>query len=179
MELPDDDPEAFAMLVHWVYTEDHHCHLCYYIDQSRDLIDDAIHLRHELQFLKLWILADKFNMTVLAENCLRTHTACLDRAARGPTADSVKLVCEKSAKDSALRMHLVKEVVDRVFLWNERFIRGAGVAAAADASFCQQVMEGIQKHLMLPMGKECDRSFSCHLHHGNLKLQPDQGANGW
>jgi hypothetical protein len=45
-----------------------------------------------------------------------------------------------------MRKYLIKEVASRVFLWNDNFINGAGVAAA-NASFNQQALEAIRNHL--------------------------------
>jgi hypothetical protein len=86
------------------------------------------------------------NLTELAERVLAYHSRCLGDLCIGVSAEAVTLACEHTAEDSAMRKYLIKEIASRVFLWNDNFINGAGVAAS-NASFNQQALEAIQNHL--------------------------------
>ncbi len=159
MELPDDDPEAFGHLVNWIYTENLICKLCFINRATGKRPDDL----HQLQWLKLWILADKLNLPQLAAYCLRVHSDCLDDNASGITPEAVKLVCEHTSEDSELRKHLVKEVAECVLFRDRKFIGDLGVSAAANPSFNQQVMEEIQNYLNISQDGRCS-SFVCPTH---------------
>jgi hypothetical protein len=131
---------------------------------------------HKLLWLKLWILADKLNLPDLAKQCLSTHSKCLDDCSSVVTPEAVTLACEQSSEDSDLRKHLVKEVADCVLFWSHKFIDGAGVAAAENASFNQQVMEAIQNHLRLGQQGQCD-NYMCPMHNRRQDWDQPRGAD--
>ena len=122
LELPADDPDAFGLLVEWIYTQDlpHKICLSPYADDGGH--HDPYQPGHEVQWLKLWVLADKLNLTELSSTVLKSHASCLDDAAHGVSAEGVTYVCENAAQGSALRKHMVAQVVETVFCWYDSFI---------------------------------------------------------
>jgi hypothetical protein len=67
LEMPEDDPESFAMLVEWVYTKSVECAKCQPESNSTKPHTDA---DHELQWCGLWVLADKLASDDLAQFAL-------------------------------------------------------------------------------------------------------------
>jgi isocitrate dehydrogenase kinase/phosphatase len=55
-----------------------------------------------------------------------------------------------------MRKHLVKKVVETMFGF-DKLIEGIGIAAAANASFNEKVMEAVQDHIQKPI--------NCYYHH--------------
>ena len=174
MELPDDDSEAFGHLINWVYTDVVACKWCVIQQYSGGGPNDQEMRVHDLQWLKLWILADKLNLPELAANCLRALSICLDDNASGITPEAVNLACEHTSEDSELRKHLVKEVAERVLLRDHKFVGHLGISAAANASFNQQVMEEIQKNYLRISEDEKCTSFICPMHN-----PPDARGRPW
>jgi hypothetical protein len=176
VELPDDDPEAFGHLVNWVYTDVLDCKLCVFNRTMGERHGDTDKPVHQLQWLKLWILADKLNLSELAEKCLSAHSECLDDSASVVTPEAITLACEQSSDGSELRRHLVKEVAECVLFWHDKYVEGAGVAAAANASFNQQVLEEIQNHLKVGQDGGCN-SDRCPMHNRGQGWYRPRGAD--
>jgi hypothetical protein len=168
MELTDDDPDAFGHLVDWVYMERLKCKMCpprtdggwgpSFVPFPRP-VDPT----HELQWLRLWILADRLNLLDLGQAALYQHTKCLSSLAISPEA--VALVCDNTAEDSALRTHLVKDMLETIFSRSpeDGGSNGLGLAAAANPIFNQQVMDAIQQHLRIPQQNNCNLC-ACSFH---------------
>jgi hypothetical protein len=173
MELPEDDPEAFGLLVDWVYKEQLKCKICPPPIFGRSAFPKKVDAAHELQWLRLWVLADKFNLTGLGEAALSKHVGCLSDSTLAIAPETVALACEHSTEDSALRKHLVKMIVGAVFSTPpppDTGSNGLGLAAAANVSFNQQVMDAIQQHMQIPRGNGCAFYF-CTFH--------DSQSRGW
>jgi len=167
MELPGDSTEAFGYLVDWVYNSNMH-QMPRKICRAAVEVPDSVYTpAHELQWLQVWVLADKLNVPELARLALRTHAICLSRCVMTISPEAVAFACENTADDSAVRKYLVEEVVETLF-GSDTFISDIGVAAAADASFDQKVMEAIRSHLIMPLDAECAYTF-CPLHNARRK----------
>jgi hypothetical protein len=168
MELPDDDPEAFGHLVHWVYTKVLKCKICASPPPGNwDEAYTALHVNaaHELQWLKLWVLADRVNLTILADYALDMHVGCLSDHDWVVSPEAVILACENPAGDGRLRKHLVEVVMDGMFQSppSDGRSNGLGVGAVANASFNQEVMDAIQHHLQIARTETCPY-YSCPIH---------------
>lgn len=162
MELTDDDPDVFGHLVDWVYTKQLKCKICRPYDgwpRPAGSPPKPVDATHELQWLKLWILADKFNLFDLGQAALNQHKRCLSTLAISPEA--VALVCDNTAEESAMRTHLVTNMLEAIFSTSP--VDGLGLAAAANPSFNQQIMNEIQRHLQIPRKDGCD-IYCCYFH---------------
>jgi hypothetical protein len=173
MELPDDDPEAFGHLVDWVYTKVLKCKLC--ASRPPDYWDEAytashVDAAHELQWLKLWVLADRMNLTKLADYALDMHIRCISEHNLVISPEAVILACETPAEDGALRKHLVEVVMNDIFRSppSDGRSNGIGVGSAANASFNQEVMDAIQHHLQIARTKTCPYQL-CPIHDPRLQ----------
>jgi hypothetical protein len=168
MELPDDDPEAFGYLVDWVYTKGLKCKLCASPPPGHGVepyTASHVDAGHELQWLKLWLLADRMNLTILAIYALDMHLDCISEHDLVISPEAVILACENPAGDGSLRTHLVDVVVNGMFKSRpfDGSSNGLGVGAAANASFNQEVMDTIQNHLQIARTEPCSY-YECPIH---------------
>jgi len=123
MELLEDDPEAFGRLVEWVYTSSRFsCDLCQKITLVPRSSTHPYDPAHELQWLRLWVLADKLNVSTVTDGALLTHTSCLEDGALVISPEAVDFVCKHTLEDSALRKHLVREASKIVFGADNRYL---------------------------------------------------------
>jgi BTB/POZ domain len=177
MELPDDDPEAFGLLVNWIYTERVDCKLC---DIAGNKGYDQYSPVHDLQWLKLWVLADKLNLTDVAEKTLGTHSRCLDQCRKEVSAEAVTYLCDHAGEESLLRKYMVQRVLKPLFLWEDREsgnIGDMGEVAATNSSFNREVWEACRDHLKLLQESDCgiyDGWGKCLVHDSSRRGQPDQ-----
>jgi hypothetical protein len=166
MELPDDDPEAFGYLVYWVYTEGLKCKICPApVHWGEAYTTPHVDAAHELQWLKLWVLADRVNLTELGESALNMHLRCISEHNLVISPEAVILACENPAGDGSLRTHLVDVVISGMFKSrpSDGSSNGLGVGAAANASFNQEVMDTIQNHLQIARTEPCPY-YDCPIH---------------
>jgi hypothetical protein len=169
MELPDDDPEAFGYLVDWVYTKGLKCKLCASPPPGHGVEPDTashVDAAHELQWLKLWVLADRMNLTKLGDDALDMHLRCISEHNLVISPGAVILACENPFGNGALRKHLVEVVMKDTFRLPPSDGRSKchGVGAAANASFNQEVMDAIQNHLQIA-GTETCPYYDCAIHY--------------
>lgn len=180
MELPDDDPEAFGLLVNWIYTERVHCKLC---DIAGNKGYDQYSPVHELQWLKLWVLADKLNLTHVCEMALNTHGNCLDLWRQGISSEAVTYLCLHAGEDSGLRRYMVERVVKTMFVYEDGMsgdIGAVGEAAATNPSFNREVWEACRYHLKSLKREDCDMCMgwgwdSCLVH----DYRPRENRQRW
>jgi hypothetical protein len=95
MELPDDNAEAFGHLVDWVYKTRTRSKLCREAQGASDSLPHTYGPVHELQWLRLWVLADKLNPPGLAEHALKTPAACLSGCGMVISPEAVTLHASK------------------------------------------------------------------------------------
>jgi hypothetical protein len=166
MELPDDDPEAFGYLVYWVYTEALKCKFCPApVHWGEAYTTPHVDAAHELQWLKLWVLADRVNLTELGESALNMHLRCISEHNLVISPEAVILACENPAGNGVLRKHLVEVVMNGMFRspLSDGSSNSLGVGAAANASFNQEVMDAIQHHLRIARTETCPYEL-CLIH---------------
>ncbi|KAH8791252.1 hypothetical protein F5882DRAFT_460374 [Hyaloscypha sp. PMI_1271] len=163
MKLPDDDPETFGHLVGWVYTKALNCKFCASPPPGHR-VGSHVDAGHELQWLKLWVLADRMNLTKLGDDALDVHLYCISKHNLVVSPEAVILACENPAGDGALRKHLVGVVLNGMFQSRPGSSNGLGVGAAANASFNQEVMDAIQNHLQIA-GTETCPYYDCPIHY--------------
>jgi hypothetical protein len=161
MELPDDDPEAFGHLVDWVYTEVLKCKLCAPLPPghwNEPYTPSHVDAAHELQWLKLWVLADKMNLTELGDSALDMHLRCLSGHDLVISPEAVSLACGNPAGDGKLRKHLVEGMMMSGMYQlppSDGRSNDLDVGVFANASFNKELIETILHHLQIPKTEMC------------------------
>ncbi|TAQ83611.1 hypothetical protein B7494_g8067 [Chlorociboria aeruginascens] len=100
MDLEEEDPEAFGLLVDWIYgrlecTESH---------------QDPLREGHVMRWAKLWILADKWRIKELTCDALECCNECVYLARWCPDAEDVEFVFGNGPESSPLRDWMLTEV---------------------------------------------------------------------
>jgi hypothetical protein len=103
MFLESDDSTAFGRLVDWIFNEDIKCEIIHKFH-----VQDA---EHELEWLRLWILADKLGLQRLQDCCRHAYESCLYEIGIHPAAEAVSFVYENTEPNSELRQMLVDKAL--------------------------------------------------------------------
>lgn len=155
-DLPDDRPEAFALLVDWVYTLSVECEYC--DKKSLKTREDPMHL---LQWIGLYVLADRMRSNRLVDAMFRQFECCVEYSKLKIVPETIAFLCENTSEDSALQEAFVEYILGLVFTKGD-ITEDLGKALAANETFNNLVLKQIREHMV----SKKDRCMikSCVLH---------------
>lgn len=147
MDMPEDDPAAFAALVSWVYSGSLECGCD---SESQDSIINES--EDELLWCSLWVLADKINCDSLANAAIHTLRNCLyyrEHREQKICAKTIEFVYSNTMENSALRNVIVEEFVERYFtLSSTPELKAKLLEEMATVNkFGVQVLEMVEQHV--------------------------------
>jgi hypothetical protein len=101
MELPEEDANAFAKLVDWVYCEKLEC------GNWGRIADEVRRDKHIMQWCMLWVLADKFGISQLKTQTIGRLDSCLIGCTAAEfSEEAVFAAYDQTLEGSALRLAL-------------------------------------------------------------------------
>ena len=100
LDLPDDDPIGFELLVKWLYQG--------ILNSSSDFSSDEAKYDHAVSCHKLWMLCDRFEMPKLKNLAMDTYRRCLNESQLVPDADEINEIYRSSPVSSPFRVLMVK-----------------------------------------------------------------------
>lgn len=99
LELPDDDPAGFELLVKWLY---------------QGQLEDASHMSNEAKYdyavacHRLYLLCDKFGMVRLKNISMDQYRQCLNESQLVPDAEEINEIYRASPVNSPFRSLMIK-----------------------------------------------------------------------
>ena len=99
LDLPDDDPRGFEMLVQWLYQGEL---------QAAAHLDDEGKYDYAVACHKLYLLCDKFDMPKLKNVAMDRYRQCLNESHLVPDSDEINEIYRASPPGSAFRSLMVK-----------------------------------------------------------------------
>ncbi|PIB00115.1 hypothetical protein CB0940_03157 [Cercospora beticola] len=100
LELPEDDPIGFELLVKWLYQGT--------LEDSSRLDSDEAKYEHAVACHKLWLLCDRFEMVKLKNLAMDQYRRCLNESQLVPDADEINDIYRTSPVGSPFRSLMVK-----------------------------------------------------------------------
>jgi hypothetical protein len=166
MELPEDDPKAFAKFVDWVYTNRILCDIC--DEQEVDSYDPVIKHPNEpydLELFALWVFADKIGHEELGDSALNRLHKCFWTGWVKFSAEGIKFAYDNTAKSSPLRARLLKVTVEQYytqFASNKMDLASLEKLSTSHEDFAVDLLKGVYEHSMVN-GEHCS-VHSCRIH---------------
>lgn len=100
LDLPDDDPRGFELLVKWLYQG--------HLEDGANLADDNAKYDYAVACHKLYLLCDKFDMIRLKNLAMDQYRRCLNEAQLVPDAEEINEMYHASPSASPFRSLVVK-----------------------------------------------------------------------
>ncbi|KAH9838104.1 BTB/POZ domain [Teratosphaeria destructans] len=100
LELPDDDPRGFELLVKWLYQG--------HLEDVSDFIDDERKYDYAVACHKLYVLCDKFDMVQLKNLAIDQYRLGLHEAQLVPDAEEMDEIYRNSPHHSPFRKLMAK-----------------------------------------------------------------------
>ncbi|KAF2768289.1 hypothetical protein EJ03DRAFT_328478 [Teratosphaeria nubilosa] len=100
LDLPDDDPRGFELLVKWLYQGQ--------LEDVSDFIDDERKYDYAVACHKLYVLCDKFDMIQLKNMAMDQYRLGLHQAQLVPDADEIDEIYRNSPHHSPFRRLMTK-----------------------------------------------------------------------
>lgn len=100
LELPDQDPAGFELLVKWLYQGT--------LDDVSELADASQKYDHAVSCHKLYLLCDRFDMPQLKNVAMDQYRKGLNQAELVPDADEIDDIYRKSPKGSPFRQLMTR-----------------------------------------------------------------------
>ena len=166
MELPEDDPKAFAMFVDWVYTNRILCDIC--DEQVVDSYDPVIKHPNEpydLELFSFWVFADKIRHQELGDAILNRLHKCFWTGWVKFSAEGLKFAYENTIESSPLRTKLIMVTVEQYYTQysaNKMDLDGLQKISTSHESFAVDLLRGVFEHSMVT-GENCE-IHTCRIH---------------
>lgn len=179
MSMPEDDPITFGHLVDWLYLRRVSC--AYADEDETDpesfgidhpLWDRAETVR-ELQWAKLWVLADKIGDDALKLEAQHKYANILESFPSFPSSvEAVRYVYENTLESAEIRRVLVDCTVRAYYQQQDTQVAALTMSASSD--FAIGVLAKMAEHMNIQTQKECTYEFGCKLHRGACGYGPDK-----
>jgi hypothetical protein len=181
MELPEDNPRAFAVFVEWLYTNEIRCDRCSLRTEPWQTPGSTTpkfrrqkSLKHpsatdDLDFFALWVFADKLGIVSLAERVLQELESCCNSHGEVFSKEGLHFAYDNTSESSDLRSTLLRVLLRRYFV-NYTAIESmeAGLMetiATSHTTLVFDLLKKVHEHTTI-VGSACN-IWGCRVHEQN------------
>jgi len=154
--LPEDDSDAFANTIDWIFSQRLACH-------RKHTTSDADQAEHQMRFRKLFVLADKFLLRDLANDTAIEYEKCLTKGSWLPSIEAVGYIYENTIEKSAIRKVMVRLYVEWLFRKESKNADDWAGTIISQPNFCKDVLEAVNAHIDLDPSR-CNIKIKCRIH---------------
>ena len=177
IELPEDNPKAFAVFVDLVFLGYLACNGCRHNFEVRESSLKHPSGPYDIDLFALWVFADKIHLPNLASEAIRMLRQCAMWHSLNTVTfsrDGLRYVYENTTKSSALRLTLIDVMVERYYSGEEnRNYKLMSVESLEDIvtgheEFTVDLLKGVFEHTLIN-SPECQINW-CRMHNHQVDL---------
>lgn len=109
--LKEDDPDAFGHFINWLYGEAFVCKK----DSCKAPVTVHSDPRHILPSIALYVLADKYGVVELAQQCIHVCDTCLVALGNPLTEEEVTVIYDRFPHNDNLKSWAIRSVVEMFY----------------------------------------------------------------
>jgi hypothetical protein len=169
MYLEEDDPVAFGMLIDWLFRDKLDC-------DCRRTLTTSDWCPTQLDWCKLYVLADKFGIEVLLQQVLQPLSLCFTPQTLEESGPSIDYDYDNTAESSKLRIWFVGRATDKYLICQEDYLEKWIDLVRTHRAFDLDVAKAIKSHMRVDW-KNCLWRFNGCAAHQPSDYNSDSNTN--